>query len=227
MVQEASILLGLPQVVAITGQNVLHRYYYRKSLRRFDAFLVAMGCVLLAAKIEEKSRHLRDVVFVFHHMYQRRKGVTHMKPLELGGQRYTSWKDELITMERYLLKELGFSLYHILDHPHKYILYYVRLLDGTPVLAQAAWNYLNDSARLDVALRYPAKEVACAAVYMAARKTAFPLPEHPPWWALMTADKHRLLAICRDILALYRLPRLRWMEALGAPTEYLMTHLDD
>jgi hypothetical protein len=43
----------------------------------------------------------------------------------------------------------------------------------------------------------------------------------------MTADKHRLLAICRDILALYRLPRLRWMEALGAPTEYLMTHLDD
>jgi hypothetical protein len=36
---------GLPQVVACTAQNLVHRFLYRKSLKRFDAFALAMGCV--------------------------------------------------------------------------------------------------------------------------------------------------------------------------------------
>jgi hypothetical protein len=47
--------------VAATGQLLLHRFFYRKSLTRFDVFTVAMGCVLLASKVEEKPRILREV----------------------------------------------------------------------------------------------------------------------------------------------------------------------
>ena len=208
LIQEASILMELPQVVCVTGQNIFHRFYYRKSLRRFDAFLVAMGSILLASKIEEKLKYLREIIFVFHHMYQRRKQLK-IKNLELGGPRYNEWKNELITMERYLLKELGFSFYHILDHPHKYILYYVKLLNGTSELAQIAWNYLNDSCRLDLALRYPSKDIACAAIYMAARKNGVSLPEDPPWWSLMTSDKSIILHICEHILELYKMPKIQ------------------
>jgi hypothetical protein len=219
LIQEAGILLGLPQVVTVTGQNIFHRFYYRKSLRRFDAFTVAMGSVLLASKVEEKLKYLRDIIFVFHDMYQRRKQLKR-KVLELGGLRYSDWKNELIMMERFLLKELGFSFYHIMDHPHKYILYYIKLLNGSAELAQVAWNYLNDSSRLDLALRYPANDIACAAIYMAARKTSSPLPEDPPWWSLMITDKQRMLLICEEILGLYHMPKLVWMEPIGK-VEYL------
>lgn len=36
-------------------------------------------------------------------------------------------------------------------------------------MAQKAWNYLNDSLRLDCCVRFKAELVACAAIYMAAR----------------------------------------------------------
>ena len=34
----------------------------RKSLKRFDVFTVAMGCFLLASKVEEKPKILREVL---------------------------------------------------------------------------------------------------------------------------------------------------------------------
>lgn len=167
---------------------------FRKSLVRFDVFTVAMGCVLLSCKVEEKPKSVREVwkkflnllshgktiapqiLFIFHHMYQRRKKLK-LTALELGGARYNSWKSELFLIEARLLKELGFSLYAIMDHPHKYILYFVKLVNGTQQLSQEAWNYLNDCLRLDVSLRYEAREVACAATLLAAKKIGFDLAE--------------------------------------------------
>lgn len=72
-------------------------------------------------------------------------------------------------MEKYILKELGFGFYNIMDHPHKFILYYIKTLGGDSALAQKAWNYLNDSLRLDCCVRYRAELIACAAIFMAAR----------------------------------------------------------
>ena len=97
--------------------------------------------------------------------------------LSPSGQRYGNWKSELVAMERYILKELGFDLYQLSEHPHKYILYFVKLLGGNADLSQVAWNYLNDSMRRDICLRYPAQAIACAALYMSARRIQFPLPE--------------------------------------------------
>ena len=51
-------------------------------------------------------------------------------------------KNELIKTERYFLKELGFML--LVVHPHKFVLNYIKILEGSPELAQKAWNYIND-----------------------------------------------------------------------------------
>jgi hypothetical protein len=137
-----------------------------------------MGAVLLASKIEEKLKVVREVgtsigslsshsnlslhipanihtqiLYVFHHMYLKRKKLP-IRPLELGGEQYSSWKTELMRMETYVLKELGFTMYNIMDHPHKYLLYFVKLLDGGNALAQKSWSFLNDAMRLDLCLRY-------------------------------------------------------------------------
>lgn len=159
---------------------------------------------MLASKIEEKFKTLREVIYIFHRIFLRRRGLK-IVSLELGGAQYTAWKSELLTMEMYVLKELGFGLYTATDHPHKYLLYFVRMLHGDNALAQLAWNYLNDCARLPTTLRHSAQTVACAAIYLAARKLQVVLPEGGrPWWRIMGADLEAVLQIGEDVLQLYR-----------------------
>jgi len=234
VLQEAGILLELPQVVMVTAQSLLHRFYYRQSLLRFDVFAVAMGSLLLASKVEEQPKLVRDVIFVFYYVYHTRRKTANPKALDIGGRLYSQWKVEVVNMERLILKELGFCLYRVADHPHKYLLYFVRLLGGSNELAQVAWNYLNDSLRLDLCVRHAAKVLAATAIYMAARKIGHPLPPDQiapvggigggdapkPWFALLGTDLDTMHDIANAILGLYHEKRLDWVEPLCA-CEYL------
>lgn len=124
-------------------------------------------------------------------------------------------KQELISTERAMLSKLGFHV--AIDHPHKFILSYLRVLGSendryvaldrtrphashTHLIArvrtrrefaQKAWNFLNDSLRTTVCLRFSAEVVATAAIYMAARLLRLPLPESPPWWELFEVSFER------------------------------------
>lgn len=57
-------------------------------------------------------------------------------------QEYAIFKKELIDVERCLLRTLGFIMH--VDHPHKFVLDYSRILDANPRLRQEAWNLAND-----------------------------------------------------------------------------------
>lgn len=89
LIQISGILLRLPQVrwlfleflfcfkltdifkVAMaTGQVLFQRYYYSKSFVRFPMEITAMACVVLASKVEEAPRRIRDILNVFHNMKQ-------------------------------------------------------------------------------------------------------------------------------------------------------------
>lgn len=71
MIQVAGILLKVPQVAMATGQVLLQRYYFSKSMVKHDIEISAMAAIFLAAKIEESPRRIRDVVNVCHHIKQR------------------------------------------------------------------------------------------------------------------------------------------------------------
>lgn len=58
------------QVAMATGQVLLQRFYYSKSLVRHPVEQTAMACVCLASKIEEAPRRVRDVINVFNHIRQ-------------------------------------------------------------------------------------------------------------------------------------------------------------
>lgn len=197
-----------------TAQNLLQRFFYRKPLTKFDAFSVAMGCMLLAMKIEEDPRQPRAVVLVFHRMFERRMGVEPSSVIPPESLR--ALRDEMLRVELHVLKELGFGFYNIMDHPHKFILYYLRVLDldieGD--VSQRAWNYVNDSLRTDLSLRFRSEVVACAAIYMASRSLGIKLPDNPPWWVLFNADMQEMGKICNTILALYHRPKVAFLEPL-------------
>lgn len=204
----------LPQVVMCTAQNLLQRFFYRKPLTDFGAFSVAMGCMLLAMKIEEDPRQPRAVVLVFHRMFERRTGVE--PSIVIPPESLRTLRDEMLRVELHVLKELGFGFYNIMDHPHKFILYYLKVLelDIEGDVSQRAWNYVNDSLRTDLSLRFRSEVIACAAIYMASRSLGIKLPDHPPWWALFNADMQEMGEICNTILALYHRPKVGFLEPL-------------
>uniref|UniRef100_K3WRL9 Cyclin-like domain-containing protein n=1 Tax=Globisporangium ultimum (strain ATCC 200006 / CBS 805.95 / DAOM BR144) TaxID=431595 RepID=K3WRL9_GLOUD len=217
LIQEAGVLLRLPQVVMVTAQTMLHRFYYRKSLRDFDAFRVAFACVFLAAKVEERPKRIKDVLSVFYALYRRRKaGKTSVKQqlLDLESGTYCLWRDWLIMVERQVLIDLGFSVYNVMEHPHKYILYYIKIIDGSQKLAQKAWGFINDSLRIDLCVRYEAEVIACAAIFLASRFLQVHLPENPPWYSLFDVEKQALYDVSIEIMGLYSRERVQWLDPL-------------
>ena len=62
---------------------------------------------------------------------------------------------------------------------------------------------MNDSFRTDVFVRFSPETIACACIYLAARKLQISLPNCPPWWLLMGADEAEMQRISKTILSLY------------------------
>lgn len=205
LIQTAGILLKLPQVAMATGQVLLQRFYYSKSLVRHPVDHTAMACVCLASKIEEAPRRVRDVINVFTHIRQ----VNNNKQIQpvILDQSYIQLKNQVIKAERRVLKELGFCVH--VKHPHKIIVMYLQVLgfQNNQKLMQYSWNYMNDSLRTDVFVRYQPETVACACIYLTARKLKLPLPKNPAWFTIFGATEVEIRDICIRILKLYNRPK--------------------
>ncbi|KAI8517304.1 Cyclin-L1 [Branchiostoma belcheri] len=204
-IQTAGVLLRLPQTAMATGQVLFQRFFYSKSLVKHNMEIVAMACVYLASKIEEAPRRIRDTINVFHHIRQRRNN-RQAQPLVLD-QNYINTKNQVIKAERRVLKELGFCVH--VKHPHKLIVMYLQVLDceKNRKLVQTAWNFMNDSLRTDVFVRFSPETIACACIFLAARQLKVPLPNraHCPchWYELFGASEDEVQEISLMILKIY------------------------
>lgn len=205
LIQTAGILLKLPQVAMATGQVLFQRFFYSKSFVRHSMEATAMSCVCLASKIEEAPRRIRDVINVFHHIKQVR-GQKPMVPMILD-QHYINLKSQVIKAERRVLKELGFCVH--VKHPHKLIVMYLKYLELEKHhnMMQMAWNFMNDSFRTDVFVRYQPETIACACIYLTARKQNIPLPANPGWFLIFRVSEDDMLDVCYRIMSLYKRPK--------------------
>uniref|UniRef100_H3BHZ3 Cyclin L2 n=1 Tax=Latimeria chalumnae TaxID=7897 RepID=H3BHZ3_LATCH len=200
-IQAAGILLRLPQICLAVTKTCIFPFIYGKFYVHYVFQYVSMACVHLASKIEEAPRRIRDVINVFHHLRQL-KEKKKPEPLLLT-QEYISLKNQVIKAERRILKELGFCVH--VQHPHKIIVMYLQVLEceRNRHLVQTAWNYMNDSLRTNVFLRFCPETIACACIYLAARTLKIPLPNRPHWFLLFGASENEIQEICTKILLLY------------------------
>lgn len=218
LVQESGILLILPQAVMATGQVLFHRFYCKKSFARFNVKRVAASCVWLAAKLEESPRKIHEVLQVFNRMEQRR-GNAPLEFLESSSQKYEEMKTDLIRTERHLLKEMGF-ICHV-EHPHKFIISYLKVLGAPSELMQVAWNLANDSLRSTLCVRFRSEVVACGVVYAAARKFKVPLPDR--WWEVFDARWSEVEVVCKVLAELYKQPKGHYVEVGRDSKSFVLT----
>merc|ERR1719187_2980966 len=185
-----------------TACVLFHRFFYSKSFVKNKMEIVAMGCVCLACKIEEDPRRPRDVINVFSHIKQVRLGKP-IKPVVLDAE-YVNKKKNVINAERRVLKDLGFCVH--IKHPHKLIVMYLQLLgsDKNTKFVQMSWNFMNDSLRTDIFVRYQPETIACACIYLSARKLGIPLPRKPAWYAVLGVEQDDIRDCCYRIICLYQ-----------------------
>jgi cyclin L len=125
-----------------------------------------MGAIFLAGKMDEVPKKLRDVINVFYHLKQKRSGRA-LIPLDLSSDEYWKTKEQVLAQENAILRLLGYHL--LVEHPHKFLINYFHILglnslENVKALRQRAWNYVNDSLRMWVCVRYAPEVIASAAM---------------------------------------------------------------
>ncbi|VDD77602.1 unnamed protein product [Mesocestoides corti] len=183
LIQDAGILLKLPQVAMATAQVLYQRYFYSKSFVRY--------------------------------VYEASLSFNKREFLALLDGAYANLKNHIIKAERRVLKELGFCVHG--KHPHKLIIMYLKSLSfqENKKFVQTSWNCMNDVLRTDVFVRHTPEAVACACIFLAARRLEIPLPRHPPWWEMFNVDEESVheIALCLQRLYAREKPNVSVLES--------------
>uniref|UniRef100_A0A7S4RMV5 Cyclin-like domain-containing protein n=1 Tax=Alexandrium monilatum TaxID=311494 RepID=A0A7S4RMV5_9DINO len=226
LILRAVVLLRLPQVTGCTAAAIFQRFFFRRSFAEFDVQATAAAALFLACKLEETQRRVRDVIVVFHRLQMRAlvedgEAVYAGSPvpaLSLDSHEFAEAKQEVASAERHILRALGFAVAGLLEHPHKYVLQFVKSLRLSSdwlsgELAQQAWSYLNDSLRTPLCCSHQPHQIATAGIQLAARRMGLKLPQEPPWWEVFDADPGEMAEIARLLTAVYALPSLQYVSA--------------
>ncbi len=71
LIQQAGILMKLPQRTMGTAQVLFQRFWYVTSFKSFSSKDVCLGALFLATKLEETPIRLRDLINVFDYLIRR------------------------------------------------------------------------------------------------------------------------------------------------------------
>lgn len=84
-------------------------------------------------------------------------------------------------------------------------------------------NYMNDSFRTDVFVRFYPETIACACIYLAARQLQIALPDRPAWYSIFNVRETDIQEICLTILRLYarQRPNLEKLEVKVAEAKQI------
>jgi cyclin K len=164
---------------------------------------------------EETPKKCRDIIRKAEHI--------------LSSSKFASFgqdpKEEVITMERILLKTIKFDLQ--VDHPYRFLIEYAKSLkshatspgkddslkNGPPKeVVQKAWNFINDSLETTLCLQWEPEIIAVAMLYLACKISKFDVinwngrtQDHQKWWDVYIKDMSKTVLddICHQVLDLY------------------------
>jgi protein BUR2 len=214
-ITQVGILLKLPQLTLATASVYLHRFYVRHSMVDLPSrpglhhYAIAATSLFLATKVEENCRKMKELVVACCRVAQKQPNLV----VDEQNKEYWRWRDTILVNEDLLLEALCFDL--ALEHPYRIlfdVLCYYNVQDNKR-LRNAAWAFVNDSNLTTLCLLYPARTIAAAALYAAAKHTEVAFPDDDwgrPWWEHLGLDIGELRKACSVLAEAYEenpLPR--------------------
>ena len=187
-----------------------------------------MACTFIAGKVEECYRRVRDIVNIFYWLHQDICGVKTPSILGYISNEYYRWRDQVTTVERLVLRALGFYVQP--RHPTGLLVNYLNALEVVdPRLAQRAVNYVNDAGGSVVYICHQPNVVACAAIRLAAKDFQMELPKDPEWFRVFDVEEKELAKCCELICSVYtfKLDPTLSLTRLNDVQEKKSTDLDD
>ncbi|KAK4047794.1 hypothetical protein OIV83_005136 [Microbotryomycetes sp. JL201] len=222
LIQQAGIMLKVPQVVMATAQVLFQRFWFVTSLKHFGVRDIGMGALFLASKLEESPIRMRDLINCYAYLValiqhcslanvsQSSNAAASFRsyvPMDYFATEFYDMKDAVVIAEMQILKRLGFQTQTGLPYGH--LVNYLQVLELTDdsELVHRCWACVNDMLQTTAPALFPQSTLAVAAIYLAARMSSHPLalPLEPvPWWTLFDAHEADVLQICASLLSLYR-----------------------
>ncbi|KAF7239315.1 Cyclin-L1 [Varanus komodoensis] len=189
--------------------NVFHRLRFLREKKKPVPLILDQDYVNLKNQIIKAERRvLKELGFCVHvkHPHKGTRWAFLVLMDNFMVQSRATWLAwaTLLYLSRNLGPQLD-RLYNAITHIFQIIVMYLQVLEceRSQHLVQTSWNYMNDSLRTDVFVRFHPESIACACIYLAARTLQIPLPNRPHWFLLFGATEEEIQEICMKILQLY------------------------
>ncbi|XP_075165474.1 cyclin Q [Haematobia irritans] len=209
---ECAIKLQIKPLTSSTAAIIYHRFFREMESTDYDEYLIAASSLYLAGKIKDDPVKIRDVINVAHITLNRDSS-----PLELGDE-YWSMRDAIVQAELLIARTLKFDLN--IEHPHKFLLYYMKTLQdwlGTNVwssmpIAKTAASYLQDFHHSPRILNYKPTHIAVCCLSLAMQTYGVQVPltdesdDQSQWYTPFVSDitKEKHWEIIEDIIEVYK-----------------------
>lgn len=201
LMEDITKSLNLDRKVMTTAAVYFHRFFIFHTFNDQKRLPVAVACLFLASKVEEKPIKLRDIVQGFYTVYKKTPELDFPK--------------QVLLAERILLNTLGFEL----NVAHPLMVCGAKLKDlrayatdeTNKLIYQAAVNFINDSYRSTLCLQYSSAELGLALLFLATVQVGIK-PTTPrgaaaeaTWLDLLSreVDEDIIRSICLQLLDFY------------------------
>ncbi|KAJ5093976.1 hypothetical protein N7456_009837 [Penicillium angulare] len=208
---QVSMMLKMPPQTSMTATVYMHRFLMRYSLRGqypdqapelMHPKVIAAVALFVAFKVDETMRRMKDFVVACCRVAMKQPDLI----VDEQSKDYWKWRDLILQNESVMLEYLCFDLQ--LESPYRILWDYSLFLnvpDNRP-LRHAAYAFLNDSTYTVLCLQFPARVVAAAALYAAARHCRVTFPDDSkgrPWWEQIDVRVEDLVSACKLIVKIY------------------------
>ncbi|XP_026461650.1 cyclin-Q [Ctenocephalides felis] len=164
---ECGIKLNAQPLTIAMAAVIFHKFFKEVDASDYDSYLIATSTLYLSGKMKDDQLKIRDVINVAHSTLNRNSA-----PLELGDQ-YWSMRDGIVQAELLIMRVLKFEVN--VEHPHKYMLHYLKSLQdwfspsvwSTMPIAKTAAAFLQDFHHSPAILDYAAPHIAIACLSLA------------------------------------------------------------
>ncbi|XP_004298506.1 PREDICTED: cyclin-T1-4-like [Fragaria vesca subsp. vesca] len=196
-IQKVCQNLRLPNFTVATAMLLCHRFYARQSHAKNCCHTVASACVLLASKVQDTPRAVKDVMHVVYGREIQDQINEMMKNYKIKNPHDVTKCDEyaikivellkrdkrelIMAAERLVLKTIGFDL--DVELPYKALAAALKRLtsDVVPGLAEVAWSLVEEWLKTSLCLQYKPRYIAVGSVVVAARVLKLKLPAGEKW----------------------------------------------